>query len=175
MFLRKKLIHLVDNAKNDNDKNILGLLEKNSNARLMDLGCDDGKWTLRLGEKVCTKNLFGIDIVDKKIQEAIKKGIECKKVDLNNDLPFEDNYFDIVHANQVIEHIYDLDKFMSEIYRVVMLNGYVIISTENLASWHNIFSLLFGWQPFSATNYLPGSIGNPLALWKNYESSIDKS
>lgn len=64
---------------------------------------------------------------------------------------------------------------MSEIYRVVMLNGYVIISTENLASWHNIFSLLFGWQPFSATNYLPGSIGNPLALWKNYESSIDKS
>lgn len=67
MFLRKKLIHLVDNAKNDNDKNILGLLEKNSNARLMDLGCDDGKWTLRLGEKVCTKNLFGIDIVDKKI------------------------------------------------------------------------------------------------------------
>ncbi|MCM8783434.1 MAG: hypothetical protein NC818_01445 [Candidatus Omnitrophica bacterium] len=40
-----------------------------------------------------------------------------------------------------------------------------MISTENLASWHNIFSLLFGWQPFSMTNILRDRLGtgNPLA------------
>jgi hypothetical protein len=41
-----------------------------------------------------------------------------------------------------------------------------VICTENLASWHNIFSLLLGWQPFSLTNISSKTLGlgNPLAL-----------
>lgn len=175
MFLRKYLIRLVDKAGKDNSRNILDLLEKNTNARLLDLGCNDGKWTLKLGKKIGTQNLFGVDIVDEQIQKAINNGVKCMGADLNNNLPFEDNFFDIVHANQVIEHIYNLEKFIEEIYRVLKLKGYAIISTENLASWHNIFSLLLGWQPFSATNYVLKSLGNPLSLWRGYKPTVDKS
>lgn len=49
-----------------------------------------------------------------------------------------------------------------------------MISTENLASWHNILSLLFGWQPFSLGNissYKLG-IGNPLALHRGENLSF---
>lgn len=49
-----------------------------------------------------------------------------------------------------------------------------MISTENLSSWHNIFSLFFGWQPFSLTNISSHSlgIGNPLALHRGENLSF---
>lgn len=49
-----------------------------------------------------------------------------------------------------------------------------MVSTENLASWHNIFSLLFGWQPFSLTNVSGHrlGIGNPLALHRGENLSF---
>ena len=81
-------------------------------------------------------------------------------------MAFKDNFFDVVIANQIIEHLYDTDLFIDEIRRVLKKNGYCIISTENLASWCNIFSLTFGWQPFSITNIskLRLGVGNPLAV-----------
>jgi len=41
----------------------------------------------------------------------------------------------------------------------------MIISTENLASWHNIFSLIFGYMPFSLTNVTlkTADLANPFA------------
>jgi hypothetical protein len=39
-----------------------------------------------------------------------------------------------------------------------------VVSTENLASWHNIGALILGWQPFSLTNVSYRSLGNPLSL-----------
>ena len=86
--------------------------------------------------------------------------------DLNEPFPFGDEHFEIVHANQVIEHLKDTDNFIKEIWRTLKPGGYAVICTENLGSWHNIFSLVFGWQPFSLTN-VSGKrfqIGNPLAI-----------
>lgn len=42
----------------------------------------------------------------------------------------------------------------------------MIICTENLSSWHNIVSLLFGWQPFSLSNISQKkwNIGNPMGI-----------
>jgi hypothetical protein len=78
----------------------------------------------------------------------------------------------------VVEHLRDTDLLVSEVFRILRPRGYAVVSTENLASWHNIASLLFGWQPFSLTNvsHQSGGIGNPLALhrgeafeWKSWE------
>ena len=43
--------------------------------------------------------------------------------------------------------------------------GYVIVSTNNLASWHNIFSLFLGRQPFPSDVCSDPSIGKLFALW----------
>ena len=74
----------------------------------------------------------------------------------------------------MIEHLVDTDNFLNEIYRVLKKDGYAIISTENLASWHNVFSLFFGWQPFSLTNISKEKlgIGNPIALHRNEKISF---
>lgn len=170
--MRKLLEKTYKKAVLLNHKNILGLLEKNKEARFIDLGCNDGEMTLKFAKKINTKKNYGIDIVDEKIEMATKKGIIVKKNDLNKNLDFGDNFFDVVHANQVIEHLYDSDNFLSEIYRILKQNGYAIISTENASSWCNIFSSIMGWQIFSLTNFSKkkGGIGNPFSLQKECKS-----
>jgi len=156
-------------------KAILDCIEHgSSNSNLLDCGCDNGKWTIQLGSKAGDARLFGIEIVEKSAAEAKDRGVNCIRADLNRPLPFASNSMDIIHANQVIEHLSDTDIFVMEIKRILRPGGYAIICTENLSSWHNIFSLLFGWQPFSLTNICAKKfqIGNPLAI-HNQEPNVN--
>lgn len=159
------------NAYAQNLKNILLCLGQNPDATLCDLGCDDGQWTLRLGETVCTTHLFGVELIEERRRQADATGVNATSANLNEPLPYEDNHFDIIHANQVIEHLSDIDMFVAEIYRSLKPGGYVILSTENLASWHNIFALMLGYMPFSLTNTTSktAALGNPLAPHTNEE------
>jgi ubiquinone/menaquinone biosynthesis C-methylase UbiE len=165
MILTKFLMRQRNSAYDKNLQNILSCLKTEPNASLLDLGCDDGKWTAKLGEVAATNKLFGIEIVEERKKMANSIGINAISGNLNSKLPYDDAFFDIVHANQVIEHLSDTDMFISEIYRVLKPNGYVIISTENLASWHNIFALILGYMPFSLTNVTlkTADLGNPFA------------
>jgi SAM-dependent methyltransferase len=163
-------------AYNNNLQNILKLLEKNQDAFFCDLGCDNGEWTLELAKTINTTKIYGLEIINDRVKMAKRNGINVKSSDLNSKLPYDNNFFDVLHANQVIEHLFNTDNFVSEIHRVLKINGYVVISTENLASWHNIGSLLLGYMPFSLVNISckSAAIGNPLAPHKNeifWESS----
>ncbi len=162
----KILNNLRTKAVFDRKKSILNLITVNECSRLLDLGCDDGSWTLELGLKLRTKNLYGVEVNETALSKARKNGIISKNCDLNKKIPFKDNFFDVIHSDQVIEHLSNTDNFIGEIKRVLKTGGYAIISTENLASWHNIFSLVFGWQPFSLTNISQKkfSLGNPLSF-----------
>ena len=168
MVIKKFLNGLYSNAVKDNLRNIHSLVEENNNAKFLDLGCDDGRWTLELSKKINTTNAYGLEIVSKRMNKAKKLGVLVSKADLNHKFPFEKNYFDVVHANQVIEHLTDIDSFVSEIYRVLKPSGYAIISTENGSSWCNIFAAFLGFQIFSLTNFSckQSGLGNPFALHK---------
>jgi len=173
-MLNKYMESLWNKAEIDYKKSILNLLEVKSDSKLLDLGCDTGDWTISISEKlkVNPPNIFGIDIIEERLILAEKKGINTILSDLNDKLPFDDESFDIIHANQVIEHIRNLDFFISEIYRVLKKKGFAIICTENMSSWHNIGSLFLGFQPFSLVNISSKrTIGNPLALHKNDSDS----
>lgn len=173
--MKKYLQKLYEEAVELNHKNIFHLLGKNSNAKFLDLGCDDGELTEKLAEKIGTNNIYGVEIVEKRIKLAEEKGIKVKKFDLNNRFDFEDSFFDVVHANQVIEHLYNSDNFLSEIHRVLKPDGYAIISTENASSWCNISASILGWQIFSLTNFSHKKlgIGNPLALHREKKGFYD--
>ena len=49
---------------------------------------------------------------------------------------------------ELIEHLFDTDHFLDEVYRVLKPNGIFVLSTPNLASIHNRIALLLGYQPF---------------------------
>lgn len=67
-------------------------------------------------------------------------------------LPFRKNYFDLIFAREVLEHIFRPDKFVDEAKRTLKNGGKIIISTPNLNSWHIRLLILFGFAP---TNYTP--------------------
>jgi ubiquinone/menaquinone biosynthesis C-methylase UbiE len=77
----------------------LGLLERNENARFLDLGCGDGEITLRAAEVVGAKEVYGVDISESLLKLAEVEGIKVCKGDLNEALPFKDNLFDVAFSN----------------------------------------------------------------------------
>lgn len=168
-LVKNILIKMFENAMGLNKKNILDLLDERPDSQLLDLGCDDGAWSMALAGRIGTKRVYGIDIVPERLALASQKGVSTTLGDLNGILPYETESFDVVHANQVIEHISNLDLFVSEIRRILKPQGYVVISTENASSWHNVFAAIMGWQIFSLTNLTvkKAGLGNPLALHRN--------
>ena len=84
--------------------------------------------------------------------------------DLNARLPFEDASFDVIHSNQVIEHLWNTDNMLREIRRLLKPDGYAVVSTNNLASWHNVVSLTMGWQPPPCHASDELIVGNPAGL-----------
>lgn len=128
----------------------------------VDLGCGDGEFTSRVAQKVGPARTVGIEFVDAIADNAKAAGVEVVVADLGEKLPLEDGTVDVVHSNQVIEHLPRTDHFMSEIRRILKPSGYAIVSTNNLSSWHNVISLVMGWQPFP--NHVSDDVfvGNPL-------------
>ena len=141
--------------------------------RLLDLGCDDGSLSLRFGSRARAREIHGVEVVPAAAAVARGQGIVVTQADLNGRLPYEDGEFDVVVSNQVIEHLVDTDVFVSEVRRILRPGGVAITSTENLASWHNVASLVLGWQPFSLTNVSMRhlGLGNPLAVHRHEDAT----
>jgi methionine biosynthesis protein MetW len=139
-------------------KNLNGVHAEN----LLDCGCGDGAFTLRLANAVTAKVVAGVEVDGPRAEVARSNGIIVVNEDLNSGLPYDDNTFDVVHANQVIEHVVDTDRLLKEMRRVVRPRGRVVVSTNNMAAWHNVLSLVLGFQP--PPQHVSGEIivGNPL-------------
>lgn len=50
------------------------------------------------------------------------------KINMLN-IPYEENYFDFVIANHVLEHVNDLPLALSELHRIIKIGGYAILQT----------------------------------------------
>jgi len=142
-IIHRYLLNIVELAAIENENNLRSLLPISSDIQYLDLGCDDGKKTIERSKHIGTKNVYGIEISKLRAKLSISKGVKTYICDLNDKFPVKSKSIDIVTNNQVIEHLNDTDHFLSEISRVLKKDGLLILSSENLSSWHNIFSLLF--------------------------------
>lgn len=155
---------------------ILDALASEPAARLLDVGCDDGAWTEIVRRKLAVppERVCGLELMAECAALARARGFDIRVGDLDDDWPFEDRSFDVVHANQVIEHVNRLDHFVEETRRVLRPRGRALVCTENLASWHNVAALALGYQPFSLTNVSARRpIGNPFALHARESSPLE--
>ncbi len=132
-----------------NKQNILRLLEPIHRGKFVDLGCNDAAWTREVARALGVSEAYGVDLDSETGRIASSEGVGFLTADLNQPLPFRDGSMDVVHSNQVIEHLQDVDTFLEEIYRILRPGGYTIISTENLSSLDNLLALVLGQQAFS--------------------------
>lgn len=120
------------------------LLEPNSEARLLDVGCGDGIKTWLFAKAARTNKVVGVDI---KKQDVT---FECVEADLENGITIGASLFDVVTSYHVIEHISRTDLLVQEIYRILRPGGYLVMATPNLASGRVILELLMNKQPNTA-------------------------
>jgi len=111
--------------------------------KCLDIGAGSGLFTQRIKDK--GYEVIGIDYYDKAIELAQAKGIEMRKINIEEDkFPFGDEYFDLITCFEVIEHIKEPSNMLREVHRVLKKDGYFIISTPNIAWWYLRLKLLFG-------------------------------
>ncbi len=161
--------YLNKQADTEHRRVILSVVEQNENARLLDLGCGMGDFSLAVAEKVGTTHVSDVEIVEPRIAKARSRGLEVFPCNLNEPLPFEGDSFDMILANQIIEHLFDTDAFIKDIFRILKPGGYAVVSTPNLAAVQNILYLLVGKQPPTVSvsdEYLVGT-------WYPGEKSLD--
>jgi len=127
----------------------------------VDIGCGDGAYSSHLAKLTGAKKIVGIDHDPRLVKKAKKNQVDVFLEDLNSPLSLKSSMADVVVANQVIEHIAKTDMLMKEVFRILKPGGSAVFCTPNLASWHNIFALIMGWQPFSSQVSDEYFLGNP--------------
>lgn len=98
--------------------------------RVLDVGCGEGFTLDRLHKAKLGDKLVGIDFLKTAIEIGKK---ERPHLDLKEgsifDIKFKDNSFDLVVCSEVLEHIEDPEKGLSELARVS--SKYVLLSVPN--------------------------------------------
>jgi SAM-dependent methyltransferase len=127
-------------------KTIIELSKDNVIERIFDAASGDGfvAWELARSTKA---EVIGCDISPVCVRKARKRDLEIILMDLNREMPFPDETFDMVTAFDIYEHITDLDCLQKEIRRILKPHGLFVMTTPNLGSLMERLFLLLGFQP----------------------------
>ena len=116
-------------------KNVLREYVKSDRSKKnLDLGCGDGanlRWLANFSNNLCGTDYNFLRLLRAK-KNMTKEGIQVKffLTEIMS-LPFEENSFDIIFFNHVIEHIKDDLQALRNIYKITKKGGLVIIGTPN--------------------------------------------
>jgi len=110
-------------------KYLLGLMQWKKGGKILDIGCQEGELCYQLSQMGYEP--YGVEIVEDLINAAKSKypHIKFKSADCEKNIPFDDKFFDIVWAGDVIEHIRFTDTFINEVNRVLKPGGVFVLTT----------------------------------------------
>ncbi len=123
--------------------------KENESTKILDAGTGYGALTKKLYE-----NGYNVSACDAHPEIFKFDKVECKRVDLNDTLPYADNSFDAIVAVEVLEHLFDHNRFFHECCRILKQNGKLIISTPNILSLKSrllffISGFFYSFEPLS--------------------------
>jgi len=93
-------------------------------SKVLDVGCNDGVFGAVLKDRLKC-DVTGVDLSDVALELAKKRGLNVLKADAEN-LPFEDHSFDVVCCMEVLSHLFDPEKALKEMRRVLKKNGILL-------------------------------------------------
>src|ERR1700761_7830641 len=97
--------------------------------RALDLGCGDGRFTGELARAGAVAT--GVDIADAALKRAraAHPDLDFRLAPFDGPLPFDDGSFDVVWTSEVIEHVADTARWLSEVRRVLVPRGRLLLTT----------------------------------------------
>ena len=97
--------------------------------RVLDVGCGEGAFCAEL--EAAGAHPFGVDIAEQAVARARARHphLRFEMVAPHGPLPFDDAEFDVVWASEVIEHVADTARWLSELRRVLRSGGRLLLTT----------------------------------------------
>ncbi|MFD9031124.1 methyltransferase domain-containing protein [Streptomyces sp. NPDC059567] len=121
---------------------------------VLDVGCGPGTITADLAALVAPGRVTAVDaaedVLDKARATSAERGLENVEFAVADvhDLDFPDDSFDVVHAHQVLQHVGDPVRALSEMRRVCRPGGVVAARDSDYGSfaWHPEPPAMKAWQ-----------------------------
>jgi ubiquinone/menaquinone biosynthesis C-methylase UbiE len=111
---------------------VLALLGDVAGARVLDAGCGPGFYAEELLARGAT--VVAIDVSEAMLSLARRRlgdRAEIRHADLDEPLPFEDAYFDLVVCPLVIHYVLNRTAALREFFRVLRPGGHAVLSTQH--------------------------------------------
>nr|WP_302419362.1 MerR family transcriptional regulator [uncultured Romboutsia sp.] len=127
-------------------------IKLNKKYKVLEIGCGNGAlWSKNIDLLDKDINITLTDVCEDMVNNA-KKNLsdysdvfDFEIVDPNN-IPFEDESFDLVIANHILFYMKDLDKVLKEIKRVLKVGGHFYSSTIDSKNMKELESLMKGFN-----------------------------
>lgn len=99
--------------------------------RALDIGCGTGDFAAQMTR--AGAQVTGADVAEAALRRARSRypDLEFTLVPVDGELPFHDNAFDLVWGSEVIEHVADTARWLSEIRRVLEPAGRLLLTTPS--------------------------------------------
>ncbi len=100
--------------------------------KVLDVGCGKGRYLRNLIKEYPDNRYYAVDLSPKVMKYIRASCIEQQQGALT-DIPYSDDYFDIVYTCEALEHAVDIKMAVKELCRVTKSGGTVIIVDKNIA------------------------------------------
>lgn len=147
----------------------------NDKLKVLDAGCGEGHLLEKLHFKKPSNTYYGVDVTDIALRKASAR---CPFAILAPydiiALPFEDDFFDVVIATETLEHVFEYEKAIAELKRVLKPGGVLMVTFPNEILWTTARFLL-GRRPLRVPDHVNSftprimshAIGLPLTCQRN--------
>jgi ubiquinone/menaquinone biosynthesis C-methylase UbiE len=147
----------------------MGKLIESTEGRILDVGSADGMFTKVILDRSGAKEIIGVDVLQDCVDWANdhwknEPRLHFQVADAHT-LPFPDNSFDAVFCFEMLEHVFDPQKALSEMLRVLKPGGYglFLVPSDNLlfriiwAVWTKLRGQI--WEGTHIQSFQRGSLG----------------
>jgi SAM-dependent methyltransferase len=135
-------------------------------ARILDIGCGVGVYVDKF--RSLGGRAYGVDVELERLVRAMReKGLTSLADSISEALPFGNDFFDVVLLHEVIEHVNDDRRTISEAHRVTRPGGVVVVFAPNRLFPFETHGAYFGkryvFGNIPLVGYLPDGVRDRLA------------
>lgn len=123
---------------------LVSMMDYNPAQKVLEVGMGGGDTLLYIKQQKLASEAVGVDIVQLKGSNQEHPLIDKLYIlDLENDLlPFQENYFDVIIAGDVLEHLVDPWRVLKELTKYLKPGGYILISLPNIRDMYAVIPIV---------------------------------